>query len=65
MADDVAEIIQALAGGNAAVLGHAFGNGVARLLVTSHGEVVKGTILAAAGSSGVSKERGCNRFGAE
>jgi hypothetical protein len=49
-------VIQQLAGGNAAVLGHAFGNGVARLLATSHGEAVKGTILAAANGSGVSKE---------
>ena len=56
MANDVAEVIQQLAGGNAAVLGHAFGNGVARLLATSHGEVVRGTILAAASGSGVSKE---------
>jgi pimeloyl-ACP methyl ester carboxylesterase len=56
MANDVAKVIQQLAGGNAAVLGHAFGNGVARLLAMSHGEVVKGTILAAASGSGVSKE---------
>ena len=56
MASDVAKVIQKLGGGNAAVLGHAFGNGVARLLATSDKEVVKGTILAAASGSGVSKE---------
>jgi pimeloyl-ACP methyl ester carboxylesterase len=56
MANEVAEVIQQLAGGSAAVLGHAFGNGVARLLAASHGEAVKGTILAAASGSGVSKE---------
>ena len=55
MADDVAKVIQQLANGGAVVLGHAFGNSVARLVASSHGEIVKGTILAAAGSSGVSK----------
>lgn len=52
MANDVAAVVQQLAGGHAAVLGHAFGNGVARLLAKSHPEVVKGTILAAAYSGG-------------
>jgi pimeloyl-ACP methyl ester carboxylesterase len=56
MANDVAEVIQQLTDGNAAVLGHAFGNSVARLLASSQGELVKGTILAAAGSSAASKE---------
>ena len=51
MANDVASVIQQLAGGHAVVLGHAFGNGVARLLATSHREMVKGTVLAAASSS--------------
>lgn len=58
MADDVAEVIEKLAGGPAVVLGHAFGNGVARLLACTHPEAVKGTILAAAysGGGGIPKE---------
>ena len=56
MADDVAEVIRRLANGTAVVLGHAFGNGVARLLATTCSECVKGTILAAAGASSVPKK---------
>jgi pimeloyl-ACP methyl ester carboxylesterase len=58
MADDVAGVIKELAGAPAVVLGHAFGNGVARLLACSHPEAVKGTILAAAysGGGGIPKE---------
>ena len=56
MADDVAEVIRQLGTGRAAVLGHAFGNGVARLLATTHPDLVEGTILAAASTDGVSSE---------
>lgn len=56
MADDVAEVIRRLANGAAVVLGHAFGNGVARLLATTCGDCVKGTILAAAGAGSVPKK---------
>lgn len=58
MAEDVATVIQQLAGGPAVVLGHAFGNGVARLIAQSRPELVKGTILAAAysGGGGIAKE---------
>ena len=56
MADDVAEVIRRLANGTAVVLGHAFGNGVARLLATTCGECVKDIILAAAGASSVPKK---------
>ena len=56
MADDVAEVIRQLANGRAAVLGHAFGNGVARLLATTHPNLVAGTILAAASTEGASAE---------
>ena len=56
MADDVAQIISHLGDGRAAVLGHAFGNGVARLLATTHQDLVEGTILAAASTDGASAE---------
>jgi pimeloyl-ACP methyl ester carboxylesterase len=56
MADDVAEVIRRLANGTAVVLGHAFGNGVTRLLAATRGERVKGIILAAAATSSVPKK---------
>jgi pimeloyl-ACP methyl ester carboxylesterase len=56
MADDVAEVIRQLGAGRAAVLGHAFGNGVARLLATTYQDVVEGAILAAASTDGASRE---------
>lgn len=56
MAADVAEVIRQLGGGQAAVLGHAFGNGVARQLATTHKDLVAGTVLAAASTSGASAE---------
>jgi pimeloyl-ACP methyl ester carboxylesterase len=56
MADDVAEVIRQFGAGRAAVLGHAFGNGVARLLAATHQDLVEGTILAAASTDGASKE---------
>lgn len=56
MADDVALVIRKLGNERAAVLGHAFGNAVARLLATSHEDLVAGTILAAASTAGASKD---------
>ena len=46
MADDAAKVIQHLADGTAIVMGHAYGTGVARILATSHSEMVGGIILA-------------------
>lgn len=48
MADDVAAVIDALADGPAIVLGHAFGNFVARATAVHHPDKVAGVILAAA-----------------
>lgn len=56
MADDIAGVIRQLGGSRAVVLGHAFGNGVARLLATTHQDLVEGTILAAASTEGASPE---------
>jgi pimeloyl-ACP methyl ester carboxylesterase len=56
MADDIAQVVRQLGDGRAAVLGHAFGNGVARLLATTHQDLVEGTILAAASTDGASPE---------
>ena len=49
LASDIAAVIQALGGGPATVLGHAFGNRVARVVATDHPKLVKQVILLAAG----------------
>jgi pimeloyl-ACP methyl ester carboxylesterase len=48
LANDVALVIEKLATGPAIVLGHAYGNLVARMLTTDHPKLVKAVILAAA-----------------
>jgi pimeloyl-ACP methyl ester carboxylesterase len=53
LADDVAMVIRELRVGKAIVLGHAFGNGVARMLAVDHPSLVLGVILAAAQCSSV------------
>jgi pimeloyl-ACP methyl ester carboxylesterase len=53
LADDVAMVIHELRVGKAIVLGHAFGNGVARMLAVDHPSLVLGVILAAAQCSAV------------
>ena len=49
LADDVAGVIRQLDVGPVWVTGHAFGNRVARMLVSDHPELIKGIILLAAG----------------
>ena len=56
LADDVAMVIRELTVGKAVVLGHAFGNGVARMLAVDHPSLVLGVILAAAQCSSVPPE---------
>ena len=56
LATDIATVIRELADAPAVILGHAFGNQLARVLVTDHPGVGTAVILAAAGSSGASKE---------
>jgi pimeloyl-ACP methyl ester carboxylesterase len=48
LAADVAGVIAAQADGPAIVLGHAFGNWVARMLASAHPEAVRGVVVAAA-----------------
>lgn len=48
LAADVAGTIAALAGGPAIVLGHAFGNWVARMLASTHPQAARGVVVAAA-----------------
>jgi pimeloyl-ACP methyl ester carboxylesterase len=56
LGDDVAHIIDQLGDGPAAVLGHAFGNFVARTVATNHPEKVAAVILAAAAGRTVPPE---------
>jgi pimeloyl-ACP methyl ester carboxylesterase len=49
LADDVASVIAALADGPATVVGHAFGNRVARMVATRHPDAVESVILLACG----------------
>ena len=49
VADDVAAVIDALDAGPATVVGHAFGNRVARMVATRHPELVESVVLLACG----------------
>jgi pimeloyl-ACP methyl ester carboxylesterase len=49
LADDVAAVISALADGPATVAGHAFGNRVARIVATTHADLVESVVLLACG----------------
>lgn len=56
LGDDIAHVIDQLARGPAAVLGHAFGNLVARTVATNHPERVAAVMLAAAAGRTVPPE---------
>jgi pimeloyl-ACP methyl ester carboxylesterase len=56
LAADIALVIRELGSGKAIVLGHAFGNGVARMIAVDHPSLVQGVILAAAQCSSVAPE---------
>lgn len=49
LANDVARVIESLGGGPAVVIGHAFGQRVARMLATLRPDLVKGLVMLAAG----------------
>ena len=48
LARDVAEMVEKLGGGHAVVVGHAYGNWVARMTATDHPDLVRGVVIAAA-----------------
>jgi pimeloyl-ACP methyl ester carboxylesterase len=48
MARDVAEVIEAHGGGSAVIVGHAYGNWVARMTAVDHPALVRGVVIAAA-----------------
>jgi pimeloyl-ACP methyl ester carboxylesterase len=47
-ARDIAEVINALGGGRAVVVGHAYGNWVARMTAVDYPDLVRGVVIAAA-----------------
>jgi pimeloyl-ACP methyl ester carboxylesterase len=47
-ARDIAEVINALGGGRAVVVGHAYGNWVARMTAADYPDLVRGVVIAAA-----------------
>ena len=50
LARDVAEVIRQLGDGRAVVVGHAYGNWVARMTAVDHPDLVRGVVIAAAAS---------------
>ncbi len=56
LARDVSAVIRRLARGRAVVLGHAFGNQVARALGTEHGDLVSAVVLAMASARHVAAD---------
>jgi pimeloyl-ACP methyl ester carboxylesterase len=48
LARDIAEVVAKLGGGRAVIVGHAFGNWVARMTAADHPERVRGVVIAAA-----------------
>jgi len=47
-ARDVAEVVKALGGGRAVIVGHAYGNWIARMTATDYPGLVRGVVIAAA-----------------
>ena len=47
-AKDIAEVVKKLGGGRAVIVGHAYGNWVARMTATDHPGLVRGVVIAAA-----------------
>jgi pimeloyl-ACP methyl ester carboxylesterase len=47
-ANDVAEVVRRLGGGRAVIVGHAYGNWVARMTASDHPQLVRGVAIAAA-----------------
>jgi len=48
LARDIAEVVERLGGGRAVVVGHAYGNWVARMTAVDHRQLVRGVVIAAA-----------------
>jgi pimeloyl-ACP methyl ester carboxylesterase len=48
LARDIAEVVAKLGGGRAVIVGHAYGNWVARMTAADHPELVRGVVIAAA-----------------
>ena len=56
LARDIAEVIRRQGAGRAVIVGHAYGNFVARMTAVAHPEVVRGVVLAAAAARSYAPE---------
>src|SRR5262245_22372140 len=56
-ANDIAEVITTLGDGRAVIVGHAYGNWVARMTAVDHPNLVRGIVIAAAAAKQVPTER--------
>ncbi len=63
LASDVAAVIRAFGGGLAIVVGHALGNGVARVVATDYPGLVKQVVLLAAGGLALMSKETQEAFG--
>ena len=55
-ADDVAEVIKQLGAGQAVLVGHAYGNWIARMTAVDHPHLVRGVVIAAAAARQIAPE---------
>src|SRR5882757_2161325 len=55
-ARDIAEVVKKLGGGKAVVVGHAFGNWVARMTAADYPDLVRGVVIAAAAAKQYASE---------
>jgi len=56
LARDIAEVVKKLGGGRAVIVGHAFGNWVARMTAADHPKLVRGVVIAAAAAKSYAPE---------
>jgi pimeloyl-ACP methyl ester carboxylesterase len=56
LARDIAEVVEKLGGGRAVIVGHAFGNWVARMTAADHPKLVRGVVIAAAAAKSYAPE---------
>ena len=57
-ARDIAEVVEKLGNGRAVIVGHAYGNWVARMTATDHPKLVRGVVIAAAAAKQYAPELG-------
>ena len=56
LARDIAEVVKQVGGGRAVIVGHAYGNWVARMTAADHPQLVRGVVIAAAAAKSYAPE---------